>query len=1282
MKKYTDIYQESIQNPDEFWLKQAKELKWYKEPKIAVSQDEEGIYHWFPDGETNLCYLAVDKHIEDGYGDQVAMIYDSAVRHHNIPYTFNEMKENIEKIAGGLRKLGVEKGDTVIIYMPMIPHAIFSMLACARIGAIHSVVFGGFAPNELAVRIEDAEPKVLITATSGIEIDRIIPYKPMVDEAIELSAHKPEKVIVYNRELGADKPEKDYDVDYEELITDVEPAACVPVASDHPAYFLYTSGTTGKPKGVLRDTGGYATALKFSMKYIYGMNEGDVFWAASDVGWVVGHSYICYGPLINRNTTILYEGKPIRTPDASAFWRVIEEHKVNAMFTAPTAFRAIKREDPDGELIKNHDISSLRFQFLAGERCDEATLKWAEEHLKIPVIDHWWQTESGWPMVANLMGLDPFPTKIGSSGKPVPGYQIKILTEDGYAAAENEEGYVAVKLPMPPGFMPTLWRNNDRYKAGYLQRFPGYYFSGDGGYVDEDGYIFITGRVDDVINVAGHRLSTSTMEEVVALHPAIAECAVVGVEESLRGQVPHALIVLKIGQEEYEKFKLQTELVQMVREKVGAVAVLKTISIVKRLPKTRSGKILRKTMRAMIDGKDFTVPSTIEDPFVIDELIAQFREEKIGAFAKDKKDIAASLKVLADSYYNIDSLAKYIDVYRISKEDPEDFWSTIATNNFHWRKPWDKVLEWDKEESKVEWFKNAKLNITENCIDRHLKTRGDKTAIIFEPNDPKEKAQHISYNELHKNVNRMANVLKNNGIQKGDKVCVYLPMIPELAYTMLACARIGAIHSVVFAGFSASALSSRIINSDCKIIVTSDGSYRGNKSIDLKKIVDESLLDTPNIKTCLVAKRTHDKVEWVEGRDKWLHDELMHASTECDAVEMDAEDPLFILYTSGSTGKPKGMVHTTAGYMVFTAFTFKNVFQYKLDDVYWCTADIGWITGHSYILYGPLLNGATTLMFEGIPSFPDFGRFWDIIEKHKVNQFYTAPTAIRSLAKQDLSFVDSHDLSSLKVLGSVGEPINEEAWHWYNDHIGKKRCPIVDTWWQTETGGIMISPIPFVTPTKPTYATLPLPGIQPALVDNEGNRITGNQSDGLLCIEYPWPGMARTVYNDHQRFKETYFSTVKGMYFTGDGALRDEVGYYRITGRVDDVVIVSGHNLGTAPIEDAINEHPAIAESAIVGFPHDIKGSALYGYVTLKEEGSSRDQDNLRKEINQLITDKIGPIAKLDKIQFVNSLPKTRSGKIMRRILRKIASHDTSNLGDTSTLLNPEVIVDIQDGVL
>ena len=634
------------------------------------------------------------------------------------------------------------------------------------------------------------------------------------------------------------------------------------------------------------------------------------------------------------------------------------------------------------------------------------------------------------------------------------------------------------------------------------------------------------------------------------------------------------------------------------------------------------------------------------------------------------------------SNYHIKHLEEYYQVYRKSVREPENFWEEVAEEHFMWRKKWDNVLSWDFSKPEIKWFEGAQLNVTENCIDRHLVTRGDKTAILFESNDPKEDSEHITYKQLHERVCKFANVLKNEGIKKGDRVCIYLPMIPELAISVLACARIGAIHSVVFAGFSSTALSTRINDSDCKIVITSDGSYRGAKTIDLKGIVDEALESCEGVKSVLVAKRINSEIAMKAGRDKWLQPLLDKASVDCKAEIMNSEDPLFILYTSGSTGKPKGMVHTTAGYMVYTAYTFKNIFQYRENDVYWCTADIGWITGHSYIVYGPLANGATTVMFEGVPSYPDFGRFWQIVEKHKVNQFYTAPTAIRALAKQGTELVEKYDLSSLKVLGSVGEPINEEAWHWYNDNVGKKNSPIVDTWWQTETGGIMISPIPFVTPTKPTYATLPFIGIQPALMDEKGEELKGNQVDGRLCIKFPWPSMARTIWGNHERYKDTYFSAYENKYFTGDGALRDEVGYYRITGRVDDVIIVSGHNLGTAPIEDAINEHPAVAESAIVGFPHDVKGSALYGYVTLKDTGESRDQNNLRKEINQIITEHIGPIAKLDKIQFTSGLPKTRSGKIMRRILRKIACKDTSNLGDTSTLLNPEVVQSIMDNAL
>jgi len=625
----------------------------------------------------------------------------------------------------------------------------------------------------------------------------------------------------------------------------------------------------------------------------------------------------------------------------------------------------------------------------------------------------------------------------------------------------------------------------------------------------------------------------------------------------------------------------------------------------------------------------------------------------------------------------IKSFAEYKKAYQESVENPEAFWDNIA-DKFYWQKKWDKTLEWDFSKPEIKWFQGGKLNITENCLDRYLKEFGNKTAIIWEPNDPDEESRYISYRQLFVKVSHFANVLKNNGIKKGDRVCIYMPMIPELAIAMLACARIGAVHSIVFAGFSSTAIANRINDANCKMLITANEVYRGKKPVDLKGICDEALKTTPSIETVIVYRRTVEPVVMKEGRDKFWFEELEKVEKDCRAEVMDAEDMLFILYTSGSTGKPKGMVHTTGGYMVGTAYTFSNVFQYNAEkasnDVYWCTADIGWITGHSYIIYGPLAAGATTVMFEGIPSYPDYGRFWEIIEKLKVTHFYTAPTAIRALAKQSQKFVEKHDLSTLKVLGSVGEPINEEAWHWYNDMIGKGNCPIVDTWWQTETGGIMISPLAGITPTRPAFATLPLPGIQPALMDENGVEMENihEKAEGRLAIKFPWPSIARTIYGDHQRYKEVYFSAYKDKYFTGDGAYRDATGNYRITGRVDDVVIVSGHNLGTAPIENAINEHPKVAESAVVGFPHDIKGNALYAYVILYDGVETSDE--LKNEIRAEVSKIIGPIAKPDKIQFVEALPKTRSGKIMRRILRKIASNDTSNLGDTSTLLNPEII--------
>ena len=628
---YCEIYTKSITSSEAFWAEQAQSLGWYKKPTSILTTDKNDYPLWFADGELNACYLALDKHIEDGFGEQVAIIYDSPVTQTIKKYTFDEVKTEVAKLAGGLLPLGLKKGDTALIYMPMIPQAAFAMLACARIGVTHSVVFGGFAPHELAIRIDDCEPKAIITASSGIEIDRLIAYKPLVDEAIELAQHKPEKVVVFNRKLGARVPFKKYDVDYDALVYGSEEAACVSVNATHPLYILYTSGTTGKPKGIVRDTGGYATALKFSMQHIYDAKEGDVFWAASDVGWVVGHSYIVYGPLFNRNTTILFEGKPIRTPDASTFWRVINEHQVNVMFTAPTAIRAIKKEDPNGLFIKQYDLSSLRIQFLAGERCDVATLEWYRQHIPVPAIDHWWQTESGWPMIANMMGVEYLPIKPGSAGKAVTGYDIKIFGENGQELGPNEEGYVVIKLPLPPGTLLDLWNDNERFKAGYLNKFPGYYFSGDGGFKDSDDYIFITGRVDDVINVAGHRLSTAEMEEIVASHHSVAECAVIGINDELKGQIPLALVVAKTG-EDIEHFQLQHEVVQLVREQIGAVASLRHVVLVQRLPKTRSGKILRKMMRSIADGEQFQVPSTIDDEAIIDEIRTVLQHDKIGSF--------------------------------------------------------------------------------------------------------------------------------------------------------------------------------------------------------------------------------------------------------------------------------------------------------------------------------------------------------------------------------------------------------------------------------------------------------------------------------------------------------------------------------------------------------------------------------------------------------------------------------------------------------------------------
>lgn len=625
-----EMFKESIAHKEKFWAEQAEQIEWFTKPTKTLTDDGENYPTWFADGELNTCFLSVDKHVHDGFGDQVAIIYDSPVTNRIIKYTYSKVLEHVSKFAGGLKNLGLEKGDTAIIYMPMIPESVFAMLACARLGVTHSVVFGGFAPQELAIRIDDCNPKAIITASSGMEVSRRIPYLPFVKEAVSMSEYQPEHIVAFDRKLLGHRVDFKNDsslVDFEKLMTESEPTECVSVESTHPLYILYTSGTTGKPKGVVRDNGGHAVAMKFSIKNIYGTKEGETFWAASDIGWAVGHSYSVYGPLINRNTTVIFEGKPIGTPDAGTFWRVIEEHKVSIMFTAPTAIRAIKKEDPEGKLVKKYDISSLRTQFLAGERCDVATLDWYEQFVGVPAIDHWWQTESGWPMLGLMPGVEDVKIKRASAGKPIPGYDIKIFSEEGYELEPHHEGYLVIKLPLAPGAMMGIWGDPERFKFGYLSRFPGYYFSGDGAIKDEDGYVFVTGRVDDVINVAGHRLSTAEMEEVVSAHKEIAECCVVGIDDDLKGQIPFAIAVLKSGSEAEEKI-LEKDLVLLVREKIGAVACMKNALVVNRLPKTRSGKILRKLIRTMLDGKEYQMPSTIDDESVVEELQLKMNEYK------------------------------------------------------------------------------------------------------------------------------------------------------------------------------------------------------------------------------------------------------------------------------------------------------------------------------------------------------------------------------------------------------------------------------------------------------------------------------------------------------------------------------------------------------------------------------------------------------------------------------------------------------------------------------
>jgi len=1329
MERYREMYRQSIEEPEVFWGEMARSFYWKQDftevgPKFNFDKSQGPVsIEMFKDGKTSLCYNCLDRHLEAGKGSRTAFYYEcNDVDDSHLTFTYQQVFDMVCQLSNALKASGVQKGDRVTVYLPMMVHLPVTMLACSRIGAIHSVVFGGFSADSLADRIIAAQSKVIVTADGVMRGAKPIQLKAIGDKAIEKAAAEGfavEKQVCVARLAGtkfADQAKHGWqegrDVWYSDYVSS-HPTTCTVewMDAEDPLFMLYTSGSTGKPKGVVHTTGGYMVGAYATMKYSFDYHPEDTFFCTADCGWITGHTYITYGPLLNCASQVLFEGVPTH-PGPDRFWAICSKYKVDSFYTAPTAIRALMKS---GEApVKKHDLGSLKLLGSVGEPINPEAWKWYHRVVgggRCPIADTYWQTETGSHLITPLCGAQPL--KPGSGNLPFFGVEPVILADREEGAKAGKElsgacsGQLCLKRPNV-SMMRTVFGDHGRFEETYFSQHEGYYFTGDGCKRDKDGYYWLTGRIDDVINVSGHRIGTAEVESALVAHAKVAEAAVVGYPHEIKGEGIWCYVTLNEGEEYTDA--LIPELKTKVREVIGAFAMPDQIHWAPGLPKTRSGKIMRRVLRKLAlpeyETVDLGDTSTLADPSVVDQLKARHPRAKSAAkpaASKTATDFNADIDQTEvfpvvesiQSRAHVSSMERYREMYRQSIEEPAVFWGEMA-RSFYWKQDFTEVgpkFNFDKSQGPVsiEMFKGGKTSLCYNCLDRHLEVgKGSRTAFYYECNDMDDSHLTFTYQQVFDMVCQLSNALKASGVKKGDRVTVYLPMMVHLPVTMLACSRIGAIHSVVFGGFSADSLADRIIAAQSKVIVTADGVMRGAKPIQLKAIGDKAIekaaaegfvVEKQVCVARLAGTKWADQAKhgWQEGRDVWYNDYVSSHPTTCDVEWMDAEDPLFMLYTSGSTGKPKGVVHTTGGYMVGAYATMKYSFDYHPEDTFFCTADCGWITGHTYITYGPLLNCASQVLFEGVPTHPGPDRFWAICSKYKVDSFYTAPTAIRALMKSGEEPVKKHDLSSLKLLGSVGEPINPEAWKWYHRVVGGGRCPIADTYWQTETGGHLITPLCGAQPLKPGSGNLPFFGVEPViLADREegakaGKELSGECS-GQLCLKRPNVSMMRTVFGDHKRFEETYFSQHEGYYFTGDGCKRDKDGYYWLTGRIDDVINVSGHRIGTAEVESALVAHAKVAEAAVVGYPHEIKGEGIWCYVTLNE--GEEYTDALIPELKTKVREVIGAFAMPDQIHWAPGLPKTRSGKIMRRVLRKLALPDyqTVDLGDTSTLADPSVV--------